>query len=473
MPIPATVARPWLAAYPPGVPAEYRWPDVALPRLLDDAARDFGDVDAVRHGTHAWTWEQVRSRTDALAGALQQGGVGPGDRVALALPNGPAAAVVAFASWRVGAVVVLLDPDLPAPDRADTLAATAPRLVFADAGHAADWEDAPTVLVVTDPTDWVVPGRLARLSARVRHRVGRARPAADVPGARTWAELHADAPTPSHPALDPGDLAVLSPSGRTTGQRRIVALTHRNLVVNAFQARLWVPDVQAGREVILAAVPFTNLFGLTAGLLAGTLSAATLVVPEGNDGRALAGAIATDRPTLFPAVAAAVRAVVDAADERRTDLSSLRVCLVGGPLPTGVAARFRALSGQARLREGYGLSEAGPLTHANPVYGRAEPGRVGLPVTGTVAIVVDPDDPSRMLPDGTTGRLAIAGPQVMAGYWQDPDATAAVLRDGWLITGQLAVRDATGSFALVDGRVDGVRSAGVRSAPGHDQEVAG
>ena len=460
MPDPATVDQPWLPSYPPGVPATYAWPDVALPRLLDDAARDRPDLDAVRWAGGSRTWAEVDELASRVASALRRDGVGTGDRVAVALPNGPAAVVVAFGTWRAGAVLVLLDPDLPRGVRDDVLAASTPRVTVA--GHDALPPEAGAV-VLSRPEDWTDPGRWARMRGRLAGRLRRRDHEDPDPTATSWDDWLGDAEATALPALDPGTPAVLVPTGAATGQRRIVTLTHRNLVANAFQARLWVPDVQAGRERVLLAAPLTHPFGLTVGLLAGTLSAATMVVPPALDGAALADTIAAERPTLFPAVPALVRAIVDTAGRRTVDLSSLRVCLVGGaPLPPELGARFRGLSGQGRLREGHGLSEASPLTHANPVYGRSHGGRGGLPVTGTTSLVVDPADPTVALPPGTVGRLVVAGPQVMAGYWQDPDATAAVLRDGWLLTGDLAVMDDSGHVAVVDRLVDvAVTEAGV------------
>lgn len=469
MPDPVTVPRPWLASYPPGVPATYTWPRVAVPRFLDDAARDFPDLAAVRWGRGTWSWSDVDALSHAAAAGLQRAGVTAGDRVALVLPNGPAAVVTAFAAWRAGAVLVLLDPSLPPAVRDRVLTATAPVVTVTDAGQG--WPPAAGQVVVTDDRDWPAGGRLARWRARLRLPRRAPGPPVDGSGA-AWADLVASADGPRLPAVDPDAPAVLAPTGGTTGHRRIVTLTHRNLVANALQARLWVPDVQAGRERVLAATPFTHPFGLTVGLLAGTLSAATLVIPTDGDAATLVDTISGQRPTLFPAVPALVEAVVDGGGRRRADLSSVRVCLVGGaPLSPDLAARYRAMSGQGRLREGYGVSEASPLTHANPVYGRAHHGRGGLPVTGTVSMVVDPVDPTVALPPGRVGLLVVAGPQVMAGYWDDPEATAAVLRDGWLLTGDLAVADASGHVGIVDRLVDVVVTAAGAVFPADVEQV--
>lgn len=463
MPDPATIDRPWSASYPPGVPATYAWPEVALPRLLDDAARDFPDHPAVELGPDTWSWADVDALANRVAEGLDHLGVAPGDRVGLVLPNGVAAVVVAYGAWRAGAVLVLLDPSLPPVVRDLVLASTMPRVTVA---HHDVLPEAAGAVVTVDAADLApTPSRWARTWSRLRPR----RPRTGVDDAvggdrtRTWATLVGDGPSPVRRrpvGPSPDAPAVLAPSGGTTGHRRIVTLTHRNLVANAFQARLWVPDVQAGRERMLAATPFTHPFGLTVGLLASTLSAATLVVPPATDGSTLLEVIADSRPTLFPAVPALVQAIVDAGRDRPADLSSLRVCLVGGaPLHPALARGYRALAGEGRLREGYGVSEASPLTHANPVYGRAHHGRGGLPVTGTASIVVDTADPTVVLDPGHVGLLAVAGPQVMSGYWQDPDGTAAVLRDGWLLTGDLAVMDASGHVGIVDRLVDVVLTA--------------
>jgi len=251
-----------------------------------------------------------------------------------------------------------------------------------------------------------------------------------------------------------------------------VVLTHANLVANAFQARLWVPDVQAGRERVLIADPLHEVLPLTLGLLAGVLSAATLIVLDRPSPATLADAIDAHRPTLFPTVPARLAALVADRDAARRDLTSLRVCVAGGaPVDAHLVAEVERRTGGARVREGYGLAEAAPLTHAQPIYGRAELGTIGLPVTGTIAVVVDPDDLGRVLPPDTPGLLLVHGPQVAPGYWRRDDLTAATFVDGWLVTGDLATVDEGGTFTHV-GRVDEVlEREGTYVSPRHVEAV--
>lgn len=440
---PDRVATPWVDAYPPGVPPIYRWPSVSLGRLLDDAARDFPDAAGVHDTAGTWSWAEVDARATAFAAALVRSGIGPGDRVGLATGRGPLALVVAFATWRVGAVLVPV-PRAPRTTRAWVLATAGPRLTVVDADAVADWFHVDHRVVHARPEDLTI-GRVRRLRGR--------RPAPEVgvgPVPTAWRDLvgaaDATAPAPTT-SVDPAAAAVLLPCRDRAGRRRLATLTHRSLVANVLQTRLWIPDVQAGREVVLCPSPLVTPPGLVGGLLLAALTASALVATDADG----AAGVATSAPTLLVADLVDLTDLVVASERVGTDLSSLRAGLLGGgPLSADLERRLLQLSGHARVRRCLGLAEASFLTHANPVYGRADAAHVGLPVTGTMAAVVDPADPTRLVPDGRPGRLVVAGPQVMAGYWQDPEATARVLQGGWLRTELTAVRDATGAFAIVD-----------------------
>jgi long-chain acyl-CoA synthetase len=313
--------------------------------------------------------------------------------------------------------------------------------------HTLAQQDAlPGVAVVVTGQEW----RRRRLG---RRRVVARRASRD--GATTLAELLvADGVRTAPAPPSPDDPALLAYRPRARELRGVV-LTHANLVANAFQARLWVPDIQAGRERVLVADPLHEPLPFTLGFLAGILSAATLILLDDPDAAELALAIERERPTLLPVLPARLVDLLDDAVSRR-DLGSVRVCLAGGaPLDPQVASAVEGRTGGARVREVYGLAEAGALTHAQPVYGRSVPTSMGLPVTGTVAVVVDPADLGSIRPVGAPGMLLVTGPQIAQGYWHRDEDTAASFRDGWVVTGDLVTVDEAGVFQHV-GRADEV-----------------
>jgi long-chain acyl-CoA synthetase len=229
--------------------------------------------------------------------------------------------------------------------------------------------------------------------------------------------------------------------------------------------------VQAGRERMLITDPLHLTVPLTLGVLTGVLAAAALVLVDRPDGSTLTAAIERDQPTLWPTGPDRLPQLLSSHDRRR-DLSSLRVVVTGGaPLDPQVAADVERRTGGARVREGYGLAEASPLTHAQPVYGKVAPGSIGLPVTDTVALLVDPDDLVTPVAPGEPGMLLVSGPQVAGGYWRRDAATATTFVDGWLITGDLATADEGGVFTLLGRASEVVRRDGELVAPRAVEDV--
>lgn len=491
LPDPHEVDRPWLAAYPPGVPVTYAYPDVPLTRLLDDAARDFPDVTATWFRGATLTWAELVDLVDRFATALRQLGVGPGSRVGVVLPNLPANVVATFATLRLGGVVVQHDPGLADGPLADQVrkardevvvatAASAPGLaaladrdvaigrggVAGERGVAApDVDVAPLRhVIVTSARDWLprrrVVAALRRLPLPLRRSAGqRGGTASGAAGGAVgvvleWDEVLADAAPIVRPApVRAGDRAVIHFTARPGQPTRGIVASHGSVLANAFQARLWLPDAQAGKERVLCVVEFWRAHGFTLGMMTAVLSASTMVLTATAEPADVLSAIDRAKPTLFPGIPAIYRSLVEHPSVHRHDLTSIRAGVSGAePLPAGLAAEFERLSGGARLREGYGRSEAGPLTHANPIYGRAIPGTIGLPVTDTIAIVVDGD--GHQVPHDQPGELLVHGPQVMVGYLDDVDGTAAVIVGGWLRTGDIVTCSADGVFTLVGRRTD-------------------
>ena len=460
------VPRPWLESYPPLVPQSYPYPDVAFTRLLDDAAKDFPDSIALNFLGRPLTYRRLSEQVDRFATALSGLGVKPGDRVGLALPNCPQHVVAFHAVLRLGATVVEIDPDVD------------------DAGLQTRVNDTGCrVLVVLDP----VYAKLERLKGRVptvEHVVGTAiadylppvaanvftfrhrndeRLVHKIPpseGVLRFIDLMRRS-TPSatqHPVAPADDVAVVVYPADGPAGGRGVALTHRNLLTNVFQIRLWIPDVQAGRETILCAIPFWQPYGLLAGMGLGVLSAANLALLPSVHRDDLLTVIGKRTPTLFPATAPVIEAIASAPQLRKLDLTSIRVALCDTSLLSAdVVSTFEDATG-ARLREGLGIAELSGLSLANPVYGKAKPDRVGLPLSDTACVLIDLEDRSHIVESGTRGELAVRGPQVMKGYWQRPDETARVLVDGWLRTGLLAEVDDEGYFCIL-GRVPEAETA--------------
>ncbi len=447
LPAPRDVPRPWLDAYPPGVPPRYAYPEVALTRLLDDAARDFPTSEALVSGRTSLTYAQLRDLVDRGAAALRGLGLQPGDVAAVVAPNGVGVPILAFSAWRVGASLLPVHPRHGGPEIVRRLAQTdavvavaAPELVdeLADAQEAL-----PRLRGLATLTQ---DGWDDDIRARLRRRRQRQRADQQVPVVHELLASHAPvAPSP----VTPADIAIVAYTSGTTAPPRPVRLSHANVLASAFQSRLWVPDVHAGKERMVVATDLAGLLGLSVTMLSGVLAAATLVIPRSSDVGEVARAIEGEGATLLHATPSTYTDL--AADDRaaKRDLTSLRACLsVGAPLSDSVVRAFEAATDGGRLREAYGLTEAGGITHANPIYGRVWSSSIGLPVTDTVALIVAPDDHQRVLPAGEVGHIAVAGPQVGLG------GTAARVGE-WLITPDLGTMRPDGSFTYV-GRADRV-----------------
>lgn len=501
--------RPWLVSYPPGVPPSYDYPRVPVTRFLDDAARDFPDLAATWFEKATISYSSLLRQVDRLASAFSDLGVRPGTRVGLVLPNLPAVPIALFASLRLAAIVVPIHPEASSEELHYQLEESGSELVICAAPVLPRIEALRArlprlrTMITTQVGDWLqFPRRnLAAFGARQLRRLPGSRPPlSDLEVLRLPDLLRGPAPIAKQAPTEPYQVALIAYSKGTERSNRRIALSHANLIANAFQARLWMADIQAGKERVLLGLPPADLHGLVVGLLSGVLSAATLLLLPRFHAESALKVIAQQRPTLLPAVPGMWTALVEHRSAASTDLSSLRAGLSNGPLSATVVRRFQALSG-GRLRECYGPVGTSPLTHANPLYGRNAVGRIGLPVTDTCAAVVDVSDPIRLLPPGEVGRLAVWGPQITGGHWnrledngegersrsrseswsrsgswhaQDRDETAQdrdetvqdrgrdrsgrSSRDGWLVTEDLAVVDEDGSFAII-------RSGPVRRRP--------
>jgi long-chain acyl-CoA synthetase len=476
-------ARPWLKSYDPGVPPAVAYEPLTLPQLLERSATRHGDAPALLFQNCRLSYRDLRAEVDRLAAALDALGVRRGGRVAIQLPNIPQTVIAYYATLQLGAQAVLTNP-LYVPREIED-----------------QWRDAGcAVAVVMDfifesrirgirhrlpvqhyivasiaeylrfPLNLLAPLRLRRAKPPLAARVARG------PGIHFFRELiQATAPAAPAPAIGLDDVAALQYTGGTTGPSKGAMLTHRNLSCNVQQMRAWFPGIEPGKEVMLTALPLFHSFGMTVCMnLSVGIAAAMALVPNPRDIASVMRAIAKHRATLVPAVPAMYTAIVNHPRVASFDLRSVKRCISGAaPLAVDIQRRFEELTGSV-ICEGFGLSETSPVTHSTPLQGRRKPGSIGVPLPDTDAKIVDIDTGSHAVPLGQEGELVLKGPQVMRGYWNKPDETAAMIRDAWLYTGDLARMDEDGYFYIVGRKKDMILVGGFNVYPDEiDRVLAG
>jgi len=473
----AEKGRPWLAHYEAGVPAEIDFPKVAVDELLREAAKQWPDRTALVFFGKRTSFLQLDQAADRFAHALRGLGVQPGDRVSLHLPTSPAFVIGFMGALRAGAIAVPMNPLYMPRELSELFAQVAPKVsvaldVLVPGLRGLDGAGQAGKLVTTGiqdslpvPMKWLYP-----LKAR---REGRWNPQPHTAETPNLFRLLAAAPaTPFASAATADDPAVLQPTGGTTGIPKTATLTHRNLVANAYQVAVWMPDAPNVESFsTVCPLPLFHIYGLTVDLNYAMVKGATLLLLPRFEPVEVLKVIAKYKPRLFPGAPIMYQTLGRHPEAGRYDLRSIEACISGSaPLTPDVQYRFEEITG-GRVVEGYGLTEASPVTHCNPVHGERRNGTIGLPFPSTEARIMDLEDPTREMPLGEVGELWVRGPQVMAGYWERPDETAATLRDGWLRTGDLAKVDADGYFTIVDRAKDLIIVGGLNVYPREVEEV--
>ncbi len=474
--------HPWTASYPKGIPAEVDIPKLSVTEMLQEAVRKWPARDALifalAPGHHKrWTFTELWDEIERFSGGLSEAGLKKGDRLALFLPNCPQYIIAYYAALRLGLTIVQVSPlylgdDLVFPLK-DSQAKAIVTLDFLSHKLEEVWDriDHPIVIVgrlkeeATFIPSLVVNGRLKKKGFDPSL-------PSKFPFLRFRNLRRSEVKVAAASIVPATDVAVFQYTGGTTGRPKAAMLTHRNLVANAIQARAWFMGATDGEEVVLALIPFFHVYGMTVAMNFPLFYGATLVVnPDRPEPGSLLKFLTTYRPTQLPGVPALYAAVCNHPDAGKTDLRGMKICLSGSaPLPVEVWKKFEQLTG-ANLIEGYGLSEASPATHANPVTGKKKIGSIGLPLPSTDVKLIDPNDPTKEMPPGEEGELALRGPQVMLGYWNRPEETADVLRNGWLVTGDIARMDPDGYSYIVDRKKDLILVGGFNVYPREVEEV--
>jgi long-chain acyl-CoA synthetase len=474
--------HPWLRFYEESVPHTIGLTRRSLSRFLSSAARRFPRRVALRYGGGSIRYRRLDELTNRFANGLLSLGVAPGDRVMLLLPNLPQTVIAYYGTMRIGAVVVFSSPSSDEEELArqveDSGAETLVTLgIYEAVACAVRQRTGLKRIVFTGVADHL--SLLRRLLFSLTHRTPA--PSCDGDGGAAWVNwrdlLRTQSPQPPDLRVDRESLALIQYTGGTTAAPKGVMLSHRNLVANTLQVRHWIPDLQEGAEVVLSVLPFSHSYGMTTAMNLPLLLGATMVLLSNFVTEEVLKTIKQEKPTLFPGVPTMYTAINDFPNVRRYGIESIRACISGAaPLPVEVQESFEKLT-RGRLVEGYGLTEASPVTHANPLKGLRKVGSIGIPLPSTEARILDLAT-GQELPPGQIGELAVRGPQVMMGYWGRPEASRAVLLDSlagegrpWLLTGDVARMDEDGYCQIISRKQEMILAGEYQVYPRDVEEV--
>jgi long-chain acyl-CoA synthetase len=525
------VEMPWLHYYDREVPESLPLPKQLLHELLSNTAREFPDRAALIFFGQKIGYRELDHLSNRFAHALRQLGIKKGDRVAIVLPNIPQFVIAFYGILKAGAIVVLGSPLSNEEEITYQLQHSGAQILLTLASYHAMVERAcPATnikrVIFSDVREYMplrqrvklaslidesnnenhavttqsnVPGTTANLSDKERELVTgqtlssqltktsdqqtyRVRASASLkPVHQTlnkpaWKQydfqqlLRSQPVTALYSGTDDRDLALIQYTSGTTDTPKGVMLSHGNLVVNVTQVRHWMPDARRGHEVLLCVLPLSHSYGVTSCMNTSIGIAGTLVLLPTTRINRILEAIRNYHPTIFPGIPALYLAIANYPRVRSYGIGAIRSCISGSaPLPVEVQEEFEKLT-RGRLVEGYGLTEASPVTHSNPLKGERHVGSIGIPLPETSARIVDLKT-GEPLPQGEIGELLINGPQVMQGYWNMPEETRETLKDGWLHTGDLARMDEDGFFTIVDRKKDLILAGSYNVYPRDVEEV--
>jgi long-chain acyl-CoA synthetase len=443
-----TEKKPWFNSYSKDVSRKLGYPDVPLHEILEKTVKEHPEKAAVAYSGTNITYAELDSLAKRFAAALAGLGVEKGDRVAVFLPNIPQFVIAYYGTLKAGAVVTTISPLHKEREVAHQLGdSEAETIVALDKLY-------PIVETVWQKTKLknAIVTSLEEYASKTAVSITAKRE----PNLHYFQELLKQASKPPNVNINPPeDLAALQYTGGTTGTAKAAMLTHANLVSNAVAFAAWIHG--ASTDTFLTALPLFHIYGMTTSLNVPISLGTKIVLLPKFEPTAVLETIQRHKVTVFCGVPTMYSVLLANPELGKFDLTSIRVCISGAsPLPPQVQKRFMEVTG-GFLAEGYGLTEASPVTHCNPVdktLRTVRVGSIGLPLPDTDARVVDVETGEKTLaPDGT-GELAVKGPQVMRGYWRKPEETMLVLRDGWLLTGDIARMDRDGYFYITDRKKD-------------------
>jgi len=468
--------KPWLRHYPQEIDPTYDYPRQNVAQFLIDAAQEYPTRPALEFMGKQLSYERLLEECCRFANALVRLGIGRQERVAIMLPNCPQTVIAYYGTLMAGCIAVLTNPLYKERELAIQLADSgAAAIITLDVLYprvrAAQARTTLRHAIITSIKDYLPFPKNVLFAFKMKKNVQAA-------GITYDDQVHAFAPLlksvpPKFMCAEidgEHDLALLQYTGGTTSTPKGVMLTHQNLVANTMQSAAWFYKVKRGEEIFLGALPFFHVFGMTILMNLCTLCRGMNVLVPKFEPSEMLRIIHKLRPTVFPGAPTMYISLINHPDTDRYDLSSIHTCISGAAsLPLEVQEKFEAITGCV-LIEGYGLTEASPITHANLLWGKRKNGSIGIPFPDTEAKIVD-SYTGEELPQGEVGELVVRGPQVMKGYWNKPEETVTALRDGWLYTGDLGRQDEDGFFSIIDRKKDLIIAGGFNIYPREVEEV--
>lgn len=477
---------PWFLQYDHGVPTHLDIPERPLTSILDNAAKRYPHQAAFVYFGKKITYAQFSNQANRFAIELQRLGVQKGDRVALALPNIPQFPIAFYAILRAGAIAVPTNPLYTEREMQHQLADSGAKvLIMLDMYYPiirnVRKQTSLEHIIVTSPADFLPPllqtlYPLSQPQKKMPQPVLSKKELEEDPG------LHSmQPPLQSHSRggielfnlpvqVQSDDLAVLQYTGGTTGLSKGAMLTHRNILANAMQTRYWVPQIKEGAETTLCVAPFFHAYGLTVGMNLSILAAATMVLLPQFKAKDVLDAIHRSHATMFPGIPTMYIALMKEAEKHPEYLASVKYCISGASaLPAKVQTDFEAIT-HGKLVEGYGLSEAAPVTHCNPLSDKCLNGSIGVPLPAIEATILDRTS-GEVLPVGEIGEIVVKGPNIMKGYWQRAEETQSMFTNGWMHTGDIGRMDEGGFFYVVERAKDMIIASGFNVYPREVEEV--
>jgi len=505
---------PWLQHYDGDVPETLPVPKQRLHDMLNNAAQAFPNAPALIFFGQKIGYRELDRASNRFAHALRSLGVKKGDRVAIILPNVPQYVIGVYGILKAGGVVVLGSPLSNEEEITYQLQHSSAHILLTLSAYRPMIEricarTAISQVIFTNVREYLPLRQRLLLANTMNEQVGArlsaptliegnaeqkndgdkspgdssreeghltAPPERIVRRGHTWKHLefqhllHSQPVTPIDSETTSEDLALLQYTSGTTDTPKGVMLSHSNLVMNVTQQRHWMTDTKRGRAVILGVLPLSHCYGVSSCMNLAIALAGTLILLPTQRIDQVMQAIKQHHPGLLPGVPALYLAIANYPRVRSYGVAAIRTCVSGSaPLPVEVQEAFEKLT-RGRLVEGYGLTEASPSTHSNPLKGERRVGSIGLPLPATNARIIDVKT-GEILPPGEVGELIVRGPQVMQGYWNMPEETRATLRNGWLHTGDLALMDEDGFFTIIDRKKDLILAGPYNVYPRDVEEV--